>query len=182
MGKDRRTPMFFGVLLLAGLLAGCAGRSLIVSPPPWYALESGLYDAGGAKLFYGIGQAAGVQNLTLLRATADNRAREALAGVLTNYVNELAHSAALTPNPAWAALSVDDQQQFLGMLVRNCLLQAVVGDHWSDPQDPRLLALCRLNLTTFKQVLSDYSSLEEKMRATMWAEAERVHARLSQKF
>jgi hypothetical protein len=181
MGKYLKIPIGIGLAILVSLLAGCAGRSLIISSPAWYRLKSGLYDTDGGKVFYGIGQASGVQNQALLRATADNQARKELADVLENYLSELARSAEMETDPNRAALSVGERQQILGMLVHNCLQLSMVSDHWNDANQSGLFALCRLDLTTFKQVLSDSPFIDEKTRAAMWAEAERVHARLSQK-
>jgi hypothetical protein len=178
MGKYLKILMVIGL----ALLVGCTGRSLIISSPSWYQLKSGLYDTGGGKVFYGIGQASGLQNQALLRATADNNARKELVDVLEKYISELAGSAALETEPNWTALSVGERQQILGILVRNCLEQSMVSDHWNDTHKSSLLSLCRLDLTTFKQVLSGSSALDENIRAAMGAEADKVHARLSQKF
>jgi hypothetical protein len=182
MGKYLKIPMIISLTFLVSLLTGCTGRSLRVLSPPWHQLKSGLYDMAGDKVFYGIGQASGVQNQALLRATADNQARKELALVLENYASELARSATLETDPNWATLSIGERQQILGMIVRHCLQQAMVSDHWNDMNQSRLLALCRLDLTTFKRVLSDSPALDEKTRAAMWAAAERTHARLSEKF
>jgi len=182
MGKYLKIPMIIGLALLVSLLTGCAGRSLRILSPSWYLLKSGLYDMDGDKVFYGIGQASGVRNPALLRATADNQARKALAGVLENFTSELARSTSLETSPNWATLSIGERQQLLGMIVRHCLQQAMVSDHWNDTDQSRLFALCRLDLTTFKQVLSDSPALDETTRAALWAAAERAHARRSQKF
>lgn len=181
MGKTASLHLVAAVFLSAGLLYGCVGRSLIVSTPSWYQLQSGLYETAEGKVFYGIGQAGGVQSLTLLRATADNHARKELARVLENYVSELAHAAASTSVQSWEALSGEERQQILGMLVRSCLQKAVFSDHWNDTQKPRLLALCRLDLITFKQVLEDSPALDDSMRASMQAQAEALYSRLAQK-
>ena len=181
MGKCLTIPSVLGLAMIVGLLAGCAGRGLIIDSPSWYRLKSGLYTTNEGKVFYGIGEAEGVQNQALLRATADNQARKELTGVLENYVSELARSTALSTDSNWVALSNDERQQILGMLVRNALQQAMVSEHWNDMHQSRLIALCRLDLTAFEKVLSDTSSLDEKTRSAMWAEAEKVHARLSQK-
>ena len=100
---------------------------------------------------------------------------------MENYVSELAHAAASTSEPSWEALSGEERQQILGMLVRSCLQKAVFSDHWNDTQKPRLLALCRLDLITFKQVLEDSPALDDSMRASMQAQAEALYSRLAQK-
>ncbi len=179
MGKSLKIPKLFGIGLTVALLMGCAVQSLEVSPPTWDRLESGMYDTAEGRVFYGIGHASGVQNPTLLRAAADNHARKELAAVLERFVAELARSAKVGKDPAWAALPAGEQRQTLGILVRQALQRAVISDHWSDAQEPRLLALCRLDLTVFKQVLSDSAVLDKSTRKAMRAEAETVHARFA---
>ncbi len=182
MGKCLKISKAHGLGLIAAMLMGCAVQSLVISPPAWDRLESGMYDTSEGRVFYGIGHASGVQNPTLLRAAADNHARKELAAVLDRFVAELARSADVGTDPAWAALPADEQRQTLGIIVRKALQRAVISDHWRDAQEPRLLALCRLDLAAFKQVLADSAALEKSTRTAMWAEAEAVHLRLSQKF
>ena len=184
MEKGYRIPMVWWIFLafgFPGLLAGCVGPGRIAPTPPWYTLKSGMYDVAGDRLFYGIGQADGVQNLTLLRATADNRARLELSSVLESFADELTRSAALGNAPEWASLSAGEHRQILGLLVRNALERAVISDHWSDSVEPRLLALCRLDLADFMQVLSDSDELDQNVRAALREQAEMVFARLSRK-
>ena len=181
MGKDNKIKMFAGMGLLVVILTGCMGSGLIISSPPWHQLQSGLYDTVEGKVFYGIGRADGLQNLTLLRATADNRARKELTDVLGRYVEELARSAKARLDPAWATLSSEDQQQAMGMLVRSALRKSVVSEHWSDSQQPRVYSLCRLGLDGFKQALFDSRTMDERLRSAMQDEADKVYARLSKK-
>ncbi len=63
-------------LLLAALLAS--------SEPAWVNRGSGAFPSG-ARMFYGVGMANGVKNPSLLRTTADNRARAELAKVFETY-------------------------------------------------------------------------------------------------
>ena len=182
MGIFHKIKWEIGIGLIVAALTGCAVQSLVISPPAWDRLESGMYDTVAGRVFYGIGHASGVQNPTLLRAAADNHARKELAAVLEGFVAELARSSKVGADPAWAALPADEQRQTLGILVRQALQRAVISDHWSDAQEPRLLALCRLDLTVFKQVLSDSAVLDKSTQTGMLAEAESVHARFAHQF
>ena len=182
MGKFLKIKNMPGIGLILAMLMGCALQSLTVSPPSWDMLQSGMYETAEGRAFYGIGHASGVRNPTLLRATADNHARNELAAVLERFVSELARSEKVATDSAWTALSEDEQRQTLGILVHDLLQRALISDHWSDAQEPRLLALCRLDLTVFKQVLSDSAVLDKSTRTAMRAEAETVHARFAQRF
>lgn len=181
MGKwmKKTGGLIWGVLIC--LLAGCVGPGTSPSSPPWHQLQSGYYDTLEGRFFYGIGRAGGFQNPTLLRATADNRARKELAGVLEQYVLELARSVPGNLDPNWAMLAAGERRQILGIFVRRAMQRAVVSDHWNEPREAGMLALCRLGLSDFKSVLSESGGLNESMRSAMVSGAEKVHARLARK-
>jgi len=171
----QKGKFFIGPILwmLIVVLAGCMARPLILEDVPWYQKPSGLYVAGDERVFYGIGSAEGTRNMTLLRATAANRARKEMAAVLDPYVAELFHATRAMP-----ALSMEEGEQVIGALVSSALKHAVISDQWSDPEKLHLSVLCRLDLETFKQVLASQSAIDAKVREAMVAEAEKVHARL----
>jgi hypothetical protein len=165
--------------ILIALQAGCTRPGTIISSPSWHQLKSGYYNTSEGRFFYGVGHAEGVQNLMLLRATADNRARKELGRVLDKYVLELARSVPDKLDPNWATLAVGERRQILGIVVRNAMQDAVIIDHWSASRESKMLALCRLNLSDFKMVLSNSGALDARMRAAMVSEADKVHARLA---
>ena len=155
------------------MLFGCVVRPSIMDQPPWYLMSSGAYDTVHGRTFYGIGKAEGSLNATLLRATAVNRARKALAKVLDQYVAELFQATQAMP-----ALTMEDGEQMIGALVRNAMKLSVISDHWKDPQKGRFHALCRLDLVRFKQVLATQTAIAPEVRSAMAAEAESVHDRV----
>jgi hypothetical protein len=181
---DKWLTMFSAGLVLGILIclqAGCVGPASVQPCPSWYMVKSGCVETREGRFFYGIGRADGVRNPTLLRAAADNRARKELADVLEHYILELADSVPGNLDPNWATLAAGERRQVLGSMVRQAMRQAVVCEHWNEPRDGSLLSLCRLSLLDFKMVLYASMALDDAMRSAMVSEAERVHARLSQK-
>ena len=162
------------LLITISLLFGCAAGPLVVDERHWYRMSSGAYDTPMGKTFYGIGKAEGSQNTTLLRATAVNRSRMAMAKVLDGYVAELFQATQAMP-----ALTMEEGEQVIGALVRNALKSSVISDQWSDPERGSLYALCRLDLERFKQVLAAQTTIDPTVRDAMAAEAEKVHAMLA---
>lgn len=160
-----------GLWIAAAMLFGCAAGPMITEESPWYRMSSGAYDTSGGRQFYGIGKAQGSRNVTLLRATAVNRARKAMAEVLDGYVAELFQAIQAMP-----ALTMEEGEQLIGSLVRSAMKHAVISDQWSDPEQGRLYALCRLDLGLFNQVLASQSAIDPALRSAMAAEAEKVHA------
>jgi hypothetical protein len=163
------------------LLFGCAAEPLIREAPPvrenppWQLMSSGAHETSEGKAFFGIGQAQGSRNELLLRATAINHAREALAKVLESYAAELLQAAQPLP-----ALSVEEGEELTGGLVHDAMALSVIGEQSYDPGKGRLYALCRLDLNRFKQVLATQKTIPAGLRAAMAGEAERVHAMMAQ--
>ena len=71
---------------VVGLVAGCSSHNEPgpdhpvhgVNPdgtPKWVKRGSGAYDGEAGKAFYGVGVVTGIQNISLSRQTASNRAR-----------------------------------------------------------------------------------------------------------
>jgi hypothetical protein len=176
-----RLGAWIGILMLFG----CAAEPLVREEPPvrenppWQSMSSGAHETSDGKAFYGIGQADGSRNATLLRATAINRAREALAKVLESYAAELLRATQTMP-----ALSVEDGEQLIGDLVRDAMKLSVISEQFfdsgNDPDKGRIYALCRLDLNRFKQVLAAQTTIPADLRAAMAAEAESVHAMMVQ--
>ena len=163
------------------MLFGCAAQPLmreeppVRENPPWQLMSSGAHETSDGRVFYGIGQADGSNNAILLRATAINRAREALTKVLESYAAELLQAAQTLP-----ALSVEEGDQLIGGLVRDAMALSVIGEQSYDPGKGRLYALCLLSLNRFKQVLAAQTTIPADLRAAMAGEAERVHAMMAQ--
>jgi hypothetical protein len=178
-----RDPIAFRLGAWVGLLMlfGCAAQPLmreeppVRENPPWQLMSSGAHETSDGRAFYGIGQADGSRNATLLRATAINHAREALAKVLEGYAAELLRAAQPLP-----ALSVEEGDQLIGGLVRDAMALSVISAQSYDPGRGRLYALCRLDLDRFEQVLASQTTIPANLKAAMAGEAERVHAMMAQ--
>lgn len=158
---------------IVGLLAGCAAHIMVPDQEtPWHMQPSGAYDTGDGKVFYGIGKGAPLQNRTLQRVSADNQARQEMARLLDRYSTALSHTG--TPQ------APEELEPALKMLVHQAMQRAIVTDHWADPEQGRLLALCRLNLEDFEAALSAHRGLRADVRAAMLSNLESVHTQLSQ--
>lgn len=132
------------------------------APSDWTMAATGAYTGDRGRVFYAIGSAGGMRNMTLLRATADNQAQEEMSRILTRYVRDLAQAAG--PGAEGAPLH---------LLIKSALQKARIVDH-RQSQDG-MLALCRLELAAFKQILDAEGELDPALRKRMLAEADRVH-------
>jgi hypothetical protein len=134
--------------------------------PAWVMKGSGAYEEGTERFFYGVGSATTASgNRILARTAADNLARGELGKVLRRYLSVLADH------------RVDDA--LLDQLLQEGLRKAVVTEHWIDPRDGGMYALCRLDLKQFKETLARNSALEMSIRNAWIGMADRQHARMA---
>lgn len=141
--------------------------------PSWAAKGSGAYREGAERYFYGVGVAAsGSGNRVLMRTAAANQARNELRNVLRRYLT------ALTGRPV-SGTPGDDGQETLEPIVLESLNSATIVDHWTDPRDGRLYALCRLDLTHLKENLARTSLVDPSLRNAWLNSADRQHGRMA---
>ena len=179
-----RCIMILSVLLSAGILffVGCAGEKPAPPPagPAWVHKGSGAFDIDKGKVFYGVGVASGIRNRALLISTADNRARAEVAKILETYVAVLAkdYMASTTAGDMSASSEEQHVEQALKTFSKTTLHGARIIDHWRDPADGSLFALCELDLLAFKGALDEYKELDAKVRDYVRKNAEKLHQQL----
>jgi hypothetical protein len=157
-----------GVLVIGGCVA--TTTSVAVPPPSrWVDQGSGAFATSQGRVFQGIGSASGLQSSLLLRASADNQARGATAGVLNRYIERLA---------AASGLSSSDTGM-MDTLIQAGMSDAIIVDHWQDPQSQTFYSLCRLALTAFKKRLVADNDIDQAQRNALLSHADSVHAAMA---
>ncbi len=177
--------MALGVLLAVGLflMTGCASAPAKLDEPEmpqWVYKGSGAFDDDKGKVFYGVGIASGINNKALLFSTADNRARAEVAKTLETYVAVLAkdYMASTTAGDMSASSEEQHVEQALKTFSKTTLHGAAIIDHWQDPEDKTMYALCQLDLLAFQEALDNYKELDAKVRDYVRENAEKMHGEL----
>ena len=153
-----------------------------ISAPNHSQLGSGAFDVDKGKVFYGVGIASGIKNKALLFSTSDNRARAEVAKILETYVAVLAkdYMASTTAGDMSASSEEQHVEQALKTFTKTTLHGARIIDHWIDPSDGSLFALCELDLFAFKSALDEYKELDAKVRDYVRENAEKLHGQLEE--
>jgi hypothetical protein len=68
------------------------------------------------------------------------------------------------------------------LLVRQAMQRAIVVDHWVDPSNKRMKALCVLDLMQYQNVLAKQTAMDPRLRASMHHHSEMVHDYLAGNF
>ena len=170
-----RNALITAVILIGALLlGGCVKQKQVaaVSPTPWRTLASGAYMVDKDRMFYGIGKASGLRSATLLRATADNQAQAEMARIVGSYLGELSHAAGYP-------LTQDQDQETINALNATILRHARISEHRYDESSGVLYALCSLELSTLRQVISQMAYLDDNYRKNLLVHVEPVFTQFS---
>jgi len=184
----RSIGFMFVVLLGMYVFSGCAGTKAItmktplqdIGAPEWVVKSSGAFGGERGKVFYGVASASGIKNVSLLRAAADNRARNEVAKVFQFYTASLmkdymASTMAGDPN-------VTSEEQHIEQAIKTVTSMTLSGveivDHWQHPATGQLYALARLDLEAFKDNLERARNLDTKVKEHIKQNAERLHEEL----
>lgn len=182
-GFGKIFSFFIAVLFMATFLIECADKPKDVvsekpARPEWVDKGSGAFD--GDRAFYAVGSAFGIQNPSLLRSTADNRARAELAKIFKTYTASLmkdyqASTMAGDPNETSEEQHVENTFK---TFTKAELSGAMIVDHWKDPETGEYFSLVRMDLDVFEDYLNKAKELSEAVRARVIEHAEKAFADL----
>jgi hypothetical protein len=170
------------------LIAGCAGTKNITATTPiqelkapeWVLKGSGAFGGERGKVFYGVASATGIKNYSLLRATADNRARNDVAKLFQFYTASLMKDYMASTMAGDVKVTAEEQlvEQAIKTVTSMTLPGVEIVDHWQHPATGELYALARLDLGAFKDNFEKVKELDAKVRDYIRKNAERLHEEL----
>lgn len=137
----------------------------------WTTTSSGAYAGDQGKVFLGVGRASGMRSATLLRASADNQAQSEMTGLIKTYLAALAGAAGIDT-------SRTESRQMLFDLGQGVLQQARIVDHRYLDDSGMVMALCRLDLESLKQVLADNRYADPSVTKRLLLQADKMHAEM----
>ncbi len=173
-------------LLALALAAGCAKKEVTVAQPVsdrpvWVDQGSGAFSGEMGKAFYGVASAWGIQNPSLLRSTADNRARAEVAKVFNTYTATLMKDYAASTMAGDPNVVSEEQhvEQTIKTFAKAELAGVQIVDHYRDRETGELFALARMDLSTFENYLSRAQELSQAVRQRVVQNAERAFDELA---
>ncbi len=176
-----------GLILAIGIMAGCGGgkyahTTVGKKSPAWIDNGGGAFkDAAGNRVLYGVGILQNVRNVGLARQAVDNRAIADIGKTVQVYSTQLMRDYASSINAGGA---VSDEEQLIESSIKTfakvTLSGVVVIKHWTDHETKTYYALARLDMESFKKLLTQSNKLDEKVKAYVRKNAEAAFDRMAQ--
>ncbi|RJR15910.1 MAG: hypothetical protein C4581_11190 [Nitrospiraceae bacterium] len=180
--------LWFVLLSAMVLISGCAGSKKVtdmtpiqeLKAPEWVMKGSGAFGGEKGKVFYGVASASRMQNISLMRTAADNRARNEVAKVFQFYTASLMKDYAASTVAGDPDVSSEEQhvEQAIKTVTSMTLSGVEVVDHWQNPATQEFFALARLDLNSFKDNFDKMQTLDKKVRDYIRENADRMHEEL----
>ena len=159
-----------------------------VKTVPKWVTQRGAAFSGEKRVFYGVGNASGLQNSSLRRKSAEGQARRDIAQTMQTYVAALQKQyLAETTAGDMSKQSVEQHiTDTMKQVTEATLVGSQIVEFWEHPLRNEAYALARLDLEQFLDVMKSYQSavgnakeLDAKVRDLVQKNAEKAHDELN---
>jgi len=162
------------------LLFACSSNTVVESDlgikgaPDWVNEGKQAFKDGKNRFFRGIGSAPSMNDASLQKNTADNRARAELAQIFSSYMDVVAsdYSAAVA--------SSDDivNEQAVSRNIKNItklnLTGAEIIAHWQDKKSGVIYSLAEIDMNKFKTVATAAENMDPKLKQFIENKADNI--------
>lgn len=155
---------------------------------PIWVTQRGAAFSGEKRVFYGVGNAAALQNPSLRRRAAEGQARRDIAQTMQTYVAGLQKQyLAETTAGDMSKQSVEQHiTDTMKQVTEATLVGSQIVEYWENPLRNEAYALARLDLEQFLDVMNSYQSavgqskeLDAKVREYVRKNAEKAYDELN---
>jgi hypothetical protein len=148
-------------------------------PPEWVNKGSGAFKDTNKKVFYGVGLADGMRNLSLQRTTADDRAIANVASQIKSVVKRLKKDYESITAAGTDTTERENVDNAMKLLVNETVNGVKIIDHWEHPGRNVLYALARLELNALQNQIETRKELSDESRDVIKKKAEKLHEEMA---
>lgn len=195
--KTKKSLVLLSGILFFGIMVGCAeqqgtgpsaGGPPIQDVAPEWVFNKGAAFSGERQVFYGVGNAAGLQNASLRRRSAEAAARRDIQQTFQSYIAGLnkQYIAETTAGDMESASVEQHIEDVMKQVTSGTLVGVDIVKYWEHPTRNEAYALARLDLERFLETMQKYSSatsqfkeLDEKVKEYVRNNAAKAHEELN---
>ncbi len=174
-----KTMKMLALVLSVVLIASCAS-----APPPkakgpcddkdWITTGSGAFGGDSGRVLYGVGVASNINNFSLIRKTADNRAINELAAQLEVTSKSLMKDYMASTSAGDAVSEEQHVEQGIKTVVNQTLSGVAVVDRCHDKGNKSYYSLVSMDFNRFKGALEKSKELSERVKKHVKENADKV--------
>lgn len=169
------TLLWAGSILIVAVLLGCASTKTVSSNrPEWVDKGGGFYTGDWGKVFYGVGAASNINNVSLRRNAADTQARADLARSFSTKIEDLIKIYAQSVSGGPQAQVSEEQlvQQATRAFTSLDLTGAIIVDRFYDSAEKTQYSITKLDMEMFKNQIEKMQELSQEIKKLIEENAE----------
>lgn len=180
-----RIPRQLFFVFAALVVAGCAGQTKLESDlgikgaPEWVNKGTSYVNDKDGRLFHGVGSASPMGDMTLQRATADDRARAELARIFSSYLDVVSNDYQSAARSGDSKVSEEAVSRQIKNLSKVNLAGAKIIARWQDKKTSIVYAIAELDMKQVKGTLSTAQDMNEDVRRYVENNADNIFDRVT---
>jgi len=184
MGQPKIWTRLFLALVVAALTA-CAGQTKLESDlgikgaPDWVNKGTSYVNDKDGRLFHGVGSASTMGDLTLQRATADDRARAELARIFSSYLDVVSSDYQSAARSGDSKVSEEAVSRQIKNLSHINLAGARIIARWQDKKSGIVYSIAELDMKQVKDTVKASQDMNADMRGYLENNADNIFDRVT---
>lgn len=173
------------LLTAAALLAACSGQTQLESDlrikgaPDWVNKGTSYVNDKDGRLFHGVGSASPMGEVTLQRATADDRARAELARIFSSYLDVVSNDYQAAAKSGDSKVSEEAVSRQIRNLSKINLAGAKIIARWQDKKTNIVYSIAELDMKQVKSTVSGAQDMNGDVRQYVERNADNIFDRLT---
>jgi len=184
MNKPKfRLPVI--LMTAAAMLAACSGQTQLESDlrikgaPDWVNKGTNYVNDKDGRLFHGVGSASSMGEVTLQRATADDRARAELARIFSSYLDVVSSDYQSAARSGDSKVSEEAVSRQIRNLSKINLAGAKIIARWQDKKTNIVYSIAELDMKQVKSTVSGAQDMNGDVRHYVESNADNIFDRLT---
>lgn len=180
-----RIPRQLFFVFAALVVAGCAGQTKLESDlgikgaPEWVNKGTSYVNDKDGRLFHGVGSASPMGDMTLQRATADDRARAELARIFSSYLDVVSNDYQSAARSGDSKVSEEAVSRQIKNLSKVNLAGAKIIARWQDKKTSIVYAIAELDMKQVKSTVGAAQDMNEDARRYVESNADNIFDKVS---
>jgi hypothetical protein len=185
MKNPRQILKLLPMVLFAFAISACSSATKVESDlgikgaPDWVNEGSNIISEKDGRLFHGIGSASPMGDMSLQKSVADERARAAVARVLSSYMDVVSSDYMSSAKAGGANTNEEAVSRQINALTKVNLTGAKVIGNWRDPRTNIIYSIVELDMKQVKSTLAGTQNMNQDLKRYIESSADNIFDRVA---
>jgi len=181
----QKIPAVLIIICVGILMVACAGQTKVESDlnikgaPDWVNEGTSILKNKKGRLFHGVGSAPSIGDRSLQTETADNRARAAVARILSSYMEVVSNDYSHAESGEGAAPDQSITRQIDNITRINLTGSRIIG-RWRDKKSDVIYSIAELDMKQVKDTLKGVQDMNAGFRDYISSHGGNIFDRMTQ--